>query len=1004
MKQINRSLVVIFSILFVFCSAILSSGKEIKIGVYKSIGAKGIESTLSKVENFKVKEINDLDKKSIFQFDVIVLGSVKGFPYKSWQDNLELYVRCGGGVLLHHDATGFRGWDKSLFPSLFKGNSKINSHDVYIADKTSEITKGIPSKFKHSYYDHIQLELRNKGKVLVKDRDGKPVVIAGKVGNGRVIGNGMVTGYAYTKVGEIEKEPEGGERELLINSIRWLAEPKLTNIPKTEVAKCRRKIESEIALRRAAEVTGSRSMAITASGSFNKDWYSDTMLNEQGYVHPPVNILKGRFFLFDGDQIGICRRGRYTGREYKEIVSILRQLKWLGVTDIIAQTGGPLKVSYLSKVPKTSFSAWARDFGFDYLEVMVKACHEVGLNVWVMWHPKERKYNMENPTYRRYYIRDAKGEVYAPYVDILSPEFNKHARKIIDELAERYNKYGNLKGIFLDEFWHPFTRDYLEDDIDKYVSFCKENYKETPPEDISKFFAMGIEWHKPQDKWWRRYILWKNTLIVNWVRKITEYANSKGLLIINQPLFTPGYSRGWFWGYGDTYRLCREGNLLWTYEARNSRLFEQYPQNKTIFGTYTHYAGGYADVCLIRGNLGSHFTFQNLWLPIGYGVNPNIINVVARQIRSNREWYGAKSLCKSAILTNGIGLELRFSNANQLYKKNNLDLQKKLSSFQDTGMLLVRNTEFYDRYKVLLAPPYSTSYLPEETIKGLKTYIQNGGTIIALNSKFSTSREDLTEEKDLTPEFLGVRYKRKKSGNIAKEIKFTDDARPELRVKTFLTKAVKIINPKVRVIATFGKTGDPAITELSIGKGRVIAFHYDVIDAISTEKNDTLDYLVFLIKKYSSPAITIKGNLKIFSTLKKGNWVVVTLLGEENKNIFDREYPAKGKLYIDMERLGLHFKKYKVLSLARDREIQPQGKHWNFWGKNYWTSKIIKEGIDIYIAPNSLVGLELPSKTKDSYAKHVTLTWWNRRKLCRSYEHEIIAIAPIGESYPGEKE
>ena len=64
-------------------------------------------------------------------------------------------------------------------------------------------------------------------KRFVTNEANKPLLIAGKAGKGRVVLNGMITGWASLEKGEYEgKEsvPEGAERQLLFNTCRWLGE------------------------------------------------------------------------------------------------------------------------------------------------------------------------------------------------------------------------------------------------------------------------------------------------------------------------------------------------------------------------------------------------------------------------------------------------------------------------------------------------------------------------------------------------------------------------------------------------------------------------------------------------------------------------------------------------------------------------------------------------------------------------------------------------------------
>ena len=73
----------------------------------------------------------------------------------------------------------------------------------------------------------MQLTAGADGTVLVTDEAGKPVVIAGTIGKGRVVLHGMITGYSSVKRGDFAgqpAEPEGGERTMLINAVKWLGQ------------------------------------------------------------------------------------------------------------------------------------------------------------------------------------------------------------------------------------------------------------------------------------------------------------------------------------------------------------------------------------------------------------------------------------------------------------------------------------------------------------------------------------------------------------------------------------------------------------------------------------------------------------------------------------------------------------------------------------------------------------------------------------------------------------
>ncbi len=968
-----------------FQSVAASKGKDtLKVGVYSSgAGNIGIIETLKENKAFKVKLINELGFDVVTKYDVIVLGSLSGgLPLKKWRRDLVDYVNCGGGLLLHHNATGFKGWDNSLFPSLFKGIKKYDNQKVSVVIPAHEVVKGIPRNFKHAYYDHIQLKSGADSRIVMKDAAGKPILVVKELGDGKVAGNGMATGFASLPGGKQKNQKaKGGERQLLFNLVRWLGSKKITQLSSEEF----KRRENKILLKRASDVSDwGDSSLVSGRGKL----VSENMVYEHGYINPPVAVIKNnaRFFLFDAGKLSIAYRK--TGspsnmRPQKEIVNIMTRLKWMGITDIIMKCGGPLGIRYRQ-----------------YLEAMMQGAKEAGVDLWIFWHST---FKLGTKGYEQYLVKEKNGKP-GPYVDILSPAFMKRCKQEIDTLV-KLDKNGTLKGIFLDEFWHPFVFDKLEDDINKYVAFCKKRFNATPPTDIGKYFAMGNKWHAPEDVWWRRYIIWKNTLIVNFVKKLTKYANSKGLKIINQPFFTPGLRKGWFYGHGDFYGLSREGDLQWTYAPRSSDLLENLPYDKTIFSTHSHYNSGYSNVAMLQGNYGSYFIFQTLWLPIFLGVNPRVIEMFKATVRNNREWYGARPINNVAILVNGIELELTSKDPRHLFMQYYLGLKKMLSSYQDSSMLLVRDVNFYTRYKTLLAPPHSVSHLPAECVDPLMNYVKNGGTLIAMGTEFSTSKEDITDTKNLNPEFMGAKYRKLSKPTILKSITFSDGKRIKIgntssrKKEHLLNQVAEPVSSECKVIAVFSETNYPAITKFTCGKGSVIAFHFDVIKSIGNNYNEMMNYLAAVLKKSSSPAITVSGDISIFKTLKKGNWIIISLLGQEIKGVFNRKYPAQGKLFIDPSALGLKGKEFSIYSLAREREILPVQDLRNF-GMERWNAQKLKKGIPVYLPADSLEQAILPETIKDKYYRAVSLKYWKTRKTCRIYSHEIIAIAPVGEMSP----
>ncbi|OIN96630.1 hypothetical protein AUJ66_05665 [Candidatus Desantisbacteria bacterium CG1_02_38_46] len=240
-----------FNILpFIFQTAVIEnaevpikvpSGKGIKIGVYcGGYGTEGITKALEK-QGFVVFSLPRINLETLNYADVVIVPQRRSnwVYFNVGTKDLRKYVEKGGNVILLHDGAGYRD-HKISFPEVGKGiiHPKPNM-DVVKIIKTHPITEGfnMGDTFVHAYADHIAIEKGHKGEVLVEDEKGNPVIVIGKLGKGKVVLNGMVTGYASKIRGDFtgeEKEPEGGELKILLNTIKWLGE-KATEKEKTTI-------------------------------------------------------------------------------------------------------------------------------------------------------------------------------------------------------------------------------------------------------------------------------------------------------------------------------------------------------------------------------------------------------------------------------------------------------------------------------------------------------------------------------------------------------------------------------------------------------------------------------------------------------------------------------------------------------------------------------------------------------------------------------------------------
>jgi len=187
-------------------------------------GSEGIVRALIK-QNQKILPVCSPIVKDPARHPVLIIPqAIDSGIFNNCIDRLREYVAKGGAVMLVHDTLGYRGF-KPAFPEIGQGVETVKTNTATIAmNHVISMGMNIGDSFRHAYCDHVILKKGQDGAVICADQQGRPVLIAGGFGKGRVILNGMATGYSSrdgSYNGE-EKEPEGAELQLLINSLKWL--------------------------------------------------------------------------------------------------------------------------------------------------------------------------------------------------------------------------------------------------------------------------------------------------------------------------------------------------------------------------------------------------------------------------------------------------------------------------------------------------------------------------------------------------------------------------------------------------------------------------------------------------------------------------------------------------------------------------------------------------------------------------------------------------------------
>lgn len=596
---------------------------------------------------------------------------------------------------------------------------------------------------------------------------------------------------------------------------------------------------------------------------------------------------------------------------------IVRDIKSLGVTDIIIIDSQRGTFFWNSKIPGVfnEPSCGKRDI----LKEIVEASHKLGLNVWLALHVTEGMHVIDKvfKAHWNLYARDFRGRIYKPpHLDVFNPKVKKYWYAIIDEIATRYNKYGNIKGFLWDEVWFN-NSDLFGDDFERFASFCEKEFGERPDKEVKRRFEM--EYYVKfnfKNKWWRRYVLFRQYANYQFIKDLSEYAKSKGFSIIHRPIHSGRFKKGWLM-VSIPHRLINLASLnnyIWTTPKGETEIYDEgiiciYPKfSKTTWG----------EMCAksLQGVSTCMFTYE--WIPFQEGnikekhkkwtegLIDNLRNRLLKFFKISRQWKGAEQICSFGILTYQKGLTLRYNNPQKIFENNEILLMEYLRKYWNASFVHIQDSNYFSRFKVLIAPSYVMQYLKPKYLLNLLNYISSGAYLINFTTDWSTAKKDLSFEEKVRNKILNISSNNQKA--IAFKIFFTQDFQI-LSQKAFnlITKYKKcvVLDPHVKILAKF-KNNYPAIVFTPLGKGGIITFCFEILPNLN--KKSFSHIFNEILKKYGKPAVEING-LRIGSVLKKKNQILISLYSSY------KELPKTGLLKVDIQRINIPELKFKITAL-----------------------------------------------------------------------------------------
>ena len=718
------------------------------------------------------------------------------------------------------------------------------------------------------------------------------------------------------------------------------------------------------------------------------EWFDENLLRCTFLERPSVEELGGRYFL-------IARSYYLNEFGYTRTRHNLHQLKKMGITDII-QLHIKGCDTFFPCDDKDAINQYNEkiDGEYDSLMTLVKAAAVEKMGVWIKLQYTSHK------LHKKFMAKDADGKPYLwcgqKLPDLLNLEYRAFLHRMLDIFAGKYNKYGSMKGFYIDM---PYTSgsDYLATYLDLFKKYCQDQYGEEPPiEEIAENLKKKDKWLEPENKWWRRFILFKNWVNEDFIKDISSYCHKVGLQFGLQI----GTSR--LWTGHDPYRLSKYADWVWMYPCRKNYEPMYVLPHSLPGGTFQKVQFSKAVSYSFRGHFGNMHVFfhSGMQTPVLEGNTPRMLHERKKNIITTREWAGAEPLTKIAILYNQRNMWLRSIERNSPSARNDYMLLDKISLYEDADRIYIEAMDMYKNYNVLIATEFSTGGLSQDIIDKLKKFVADGGTIITLGGKWSISKPDLTDERDLTAEITGL-----KARDIFSE-------------------------------APMGKVLD--LFEKKVGKGRIITITSpNLFTALKTGDKDIEKEFVNLLQQYSDSAVSIINSPKnkpdkdasVITTIRKNNWVGVSLL-PDNQAYPDPREPVSVRVSIDIEKLEIKGDKFRVLLLGRGLELLkelPYSSRKSFRepfmrGKDfYWSVEDLKKGVKITILPDNQSDLIVPEELPEPRRCKKYVNRWKRLEdelfsesaMLKSYEdfkkgwysrvkerdfaYEIMVIAPYDE-------
>lgn len=472
-------------------------------------------------------------------------------------------------------------------------------------------------------------------------------------------------------------------------------------------------------------------------------------------------------------------------KDYFPSKMIIEDNKKQGITDILTfmndDRGGP--AYYQSQLIRPVWQMGKRDF----LEEILSNADQAGIRVWLGYTPGIPKKNQSGTNVS----------------GLDKPEIIKLYGGLFEEIAQKIGHHKSLFGTISHETNNAMANDDFADKRDDFSKFCEQNFGESyngktmpPPEN-------------PEDKWWRRFFLYKIHVHNNFYTKTNHIVNQYGLKTM-MCLYPPEShsSPSWTWGWDPVEQETIFDNIWCVMRGEEGK-------------GYQHMKGIYLDtgIAYVGSNISKNLCYGFHGKPISFFDFRTAIytDAVRYFYRNNREkqtgkkssydfyvaymgfnkketdlfygpenvkkwndlinsWQGGSSPARIAVASSCVPFMMRYPDGpGRNYQKQITQLMEKLTEHVDVDGVILGSVFSLDakallKYKLIIIPQDVGAGLSQETAESLRKYVHDGGRLLAIATPFYQSRKDLTEVNDLTEEFFGFDAGKTTTGAFIKPV------------------------------------------------------------------------------------------------------------------------------------------------------------------------------------------------------------------------------------------